>query len=185
MAMYNPDSFRVDDPEQMQALVREHPLATLVMQGVDGPDATHVPLLLMPDDGRWMLRGHVARANPAWRHAGEDGCLALAVFHGPQAYVSPGWYPTKKDDPRVVPESARPEPWAVSDAPIDYIEKMLRAVVGLELVVERLEGKWKMSQNRAEVDRDGVVTGLRAEGGDEGARIAGLIAGARNASGND
>jgi transcriptional regulator len=218
MAMYNPDSFRVDDPEQMQALVREHPLATLVMQGGDGPDATHVPLLLMPDDGRWMLRGHVARANPAWRHAGEDGCPALAVFHGPQAYVSPGWYPTKKDDPRVVPtwnyavvhahgtlraiddpawlhdlvtaltddrESARPEPWAVSDAPIDYIEKMLRAVVGLELVVERLEGKWKMSQNRAEVDRDGVVTGLRAEGGDEGARIAGLIAGARNASGND
>ena len=50
--MYNPDSFRVDDPEQMQALVREHPLATLVMQGVDGPDATHVPLLLMPDDGQ-------------------------------------------------------------------------------------------------------------------------------------
>jgi transcriptional regulator len=214
--MYNPATFRVDDPVRMHALVRGHPLATLVTQGADGLDADHVPLLLDLDGERAVLRGHVARANPLWRQAG-DGCPALAVFHGPQAYVSPGWYPTKQDDPRVVPtwnyavvhahgvlravddpawlhdlvialtrehEAPRQEPWAVSDAPHDYVAKMLRAVVGLELVVERLEGKWKMSQNRTEADREGVVAGLRGEGDARDAEVAALVAGILDASGN-
>lgn len=215
--MYNPTAFRVDDPQRMHALMREHPLATLITQDAGVPAASHLPLLLVTDGEHAVLRGHVARANPLWRQAG-DGCPALAVFHGPQAYVSPGWYPTKRDEPRVVPtwnyavvhahgtlraiddpawlhdlvtaltmvhEASRPEPWAVSDAPPDYIEKMLRAVVGLELVVERLEGKWKMSQNRAAIDRDGVVSGLQAEGGTGGAAVAAQVAGTRDTQHND
>ena len=215
--MYNPTAFRVDDPQRLHALMRDHPLATLVTRDAGAPAASHLPLLLVADGERVVLRGHVARANPLWRQAG-DGCPALAVFHGPQAYVSPGWYPTKRDDPRVVPtwnyavvhahgslraiddpgwlhdlvtaltgihEASRPEPWAVSDAPDDYVAKMLRAVVGLELVVERLEGKWKMSQNRADVDREGVVAGLHAEGGAGGTAVAAQVSRAGETQEND
>ena len=94
--MYTPPLFREDRPEVMEALLREFPLATLVVMLGDGMEATHVPLLLR--DG--VLVGHVARGN---RLAGADGMAAIAIFHGPQHYVSPGFYATKASDPRVVP----------------------------------------------------------------------------------
>jgi transcriptional regulator len=132
-----------------------------------------------------------------WRDA-LSGCPALAVFHGPQGYVSPGWYPSKRDDPRVVPtwnyavvhahgtltavddpdwlytlvtaltdthEQMRPAPWLVTDAPAEFIDKMVNAIVGIELTIDRLEGKWKLSQNRLPTDRQGVVDGARREPG--------------------
>ncbi len=214
LPMYIPAAFREDDPAHLRALIRAHPLATLVVQGDGGLVANHLPLLLHERDGRVALRGHVARANPLWRSLG-DGCPALAVFHGPQAYVSPGWYPSKRVDGRVVPtwnyavvhahgtlaaiddpawvhglvcaltdvhEAQQPEPWAVSDAPDDFVEQMVRAVVGIELAVARLEGKWKMSQNRAAADRDGVVQGLRGLGDAADEAFAALVAGARRGS---
>ena len=190
--MYLPRHFAQGDPGALQALMREHPLAVLVTTGPDGLTADHLPLEY--DAQARALRGHVARANPLWQHAA--GQPVLAVFRGPQAYVSPSWYASKAEHHRVVPtwnyavvhahgtlrsvdeapwlhalvsqltarhESARPTPWAVEDAPADYVQQMLRAIVGIEIAVDRLLGKWKLGQNRSSADRQGVVDGLEAE----------------------
>ena len=187
--------FQVQDPAMLQALVRKQPLATLVIAHEGALHANHVPLFLDPDRGpNGTLVGHVARANGVWPLLPQT---AVAVFHGPQAYVSPSWYPSKALDGKQVPtwnyaavhahgrlsafddperlravletlteqhEAHRPAPWRISDAPPDYIDKLLRAIVGIELAVDRWEGLWKMSQNRTDTDRVGVVEGLRAEG---------------------
>jgi len=206
--MYLPQHFEQTDPQALQTLMREHPLATLVTTGADGVTADHVPLHYDPTAGtNGMLIGHVARANPLWKHA--NGAPVLAVFQGPQAYVSPSWYPSKATTHKVVPtwnytvvhahgtlravddvhwlrqlvgrltahhEAAQMQPWAVSDAPDDYLQQMLRAIVGIEIPVDRLVGKWKISQNRSQADRLGVAAGLRA-GGPQGQAMAGLVSG--------
>lgn len=193
--MYLPHHFKQDDPAALHALMREHPLAVLVSQGAEGLTADHVPLEYDPSAGpQGTLRGHLARANPLWREAG--GHPVLAVFRGPQAYITPSWYPSKAETHKVVPtwnyavvhahgplrvvedapwlhdlvsrlthhhESPRSVPWAVSDAPDDYVQQMLRAIVGIEIPIERLVGKWKVSQNRTDADRLGVADGLAAE----------------------
>jgi transcriptional regulator len=192
--MYVPDAFRQDDLPALHDLMRRFPLAQLVTVLDGAPVASPVPLLLDVSAGLGTLRGHVARANP-FRYAGD--AAALAIFTGPQAYVSPGWYPSKRSTGTVVPtwnyqtvqaagrlrffddraallalvgaltaahEAGRREPWSVGDAPADYIDRMLAAIVGFELRIERLEGKWKLSQNRAAADREGVVAGLLEEG---------------------
>lgn len=195
--MYEPPHFIQSDPTLLAQLMREHPLATLLRQSPDGElCADHLPLMWTPSpDGLGgLLRGHVARANPLARVA--DGSTVLAVFQGPQAYITPSWYATKAATGKVVPtwnyavvqahgslrrveepaallslvseltsvhEGARDHPWAVSDAPDDYIAAMLRAIVGIEIQVTRLTGKWKMSQNRTHADRAGVANGLTAE----------------------
>jgi transcriptional regulator len=101
--MYLPAHFDQSDPDVLHRLMRAHPLATLVTLGSDGLNANHVPLLLLPEPGPFgTLRGHVARANPVWRDLNAD-VAALAIFQGPQAYVSPNWYPTKKQTGKVVP----------------------------------------------------------------------------------
>lgn len=193
---YQPPHFQPADADAVRELIRRHPLATLVVAGDDGLDAEHVPMLLEAAESEiTVLRGHVARANPVWRQV-PDGADALAIFHGPDHYVSPGWYPSKREHGQVVPtwnyavvhargrlawqhdpqwllglvtrltdahESERASPWQVSDAPDDYVQRMLKAIVGFEIVVTRLEGKWKLSQNRSEPDVAGVIAGLDAE----------------------
>ena len=190
--MYLPPHFEQHDPAALHALMRERPLATLVSTGPDGPTADHLPLLFDAAAGaHGTLLGHVARANPLWTAAA--GTPVLAVFHGPQAYVSPSWYPGKAATHKVVPtwnyavvhahgvleavedaawlhalvsrltdrhEAARPAPWAVADAPADYVQQMLRAIVGIRIPIDRLLGKWKVSQNRSPADRLGVADGL-------------------------
>jgi transcriptional regulator len=201
--MYLPAHFAQHDAQQLQALMREHPLAALVTLQNGEPTADHVPLEF--DAATQTLRGHVARANPLWRAAA--GQRVLVVFSGPQAYVSPGWYPSKAATHKVVPtwnytvvhahgelsavedapwlhalvsrlsehhESPREQPWAVSDAPADYVQQMLRAIVGIEIVVDSLVGKWKISQNRSEADRLGVAAGL-AGGAPEAQAMAALV----------
>ena len=187
--------FQVTDPATLHALVRTQPLATLVIAQACALHANHVPLYLDPARGpQGTLIGHVARANALWPLLPQQ---AVAVFHGPQAYVSPSWYPSKALDGKQVPtwnyaavhahgtlsafddperlravletlteqhEAHRPDPWRIDDAPPDYIDRLLRAIVGIELAVDRWEGLWKMSQNRTDTDRAGVVQGLRAEG---------------------
>ena len=204
--MYLPKHFEQTDPAALQALMREHPLATLVSSAPDGPTADHVPLEFDPGAGpHGALRGHVARANPLWRQAA--GTQVLAVFCGPQAYVSPSHYPSKAATHKVVPtwnyavvhahgalravedapwlhalvsrltghhEAPRSMPWAVTDAPDDYVQPMLRAIVGIEIPVERLVGKWKLSQNRTPADRDGVIAGL-AQGAADALATAALM----------
>jgi len=187
--MYLPKHFEQNDPAALQALMREHPLATLVSSGPDGLTANHIPLEY--DAEANLLRGHVARANPLWQQA--DGQAVLAVFSGPQAYISPSWYASKAATHKVVPtwnyavvhahgslraiddaawlhgfvshltgrhEAPLDKPWAVTDAPDDFVQQMLRAIVGIEIPLTRLVGKWKVTQNRGEADRAGVAEGL-------------------------
>ena len=194
--MYLPKHFEQSDPQALRALMREHPLATLVTRGADGITADHLPLEYDANAGpHGSLLGHVARANPLWQHAA--GTPVLAVFQGPQAYVSPSLYPSKARTHKVVPtwnyivvhahgmlhaeddpawvhslvsrltqhhESTRQPPWAVSDAPADFVQQMLRAIVGIRIPLTRLVGKWKISQNRDGADREGVALGLKDQG---------------------
>ena len=193
--MYLPSAFRQDDLAELHAQLQASPLALLTSAGAAGVQASHLPLLLAPDEGEFgTLYGHFARANPHWRDL-QGGAEALAVFSGPDAYISPGWYPAKAEHGKVVPtwnyiavhargpvelieeperllqivsrlsdqhESGRERPWAVSDAPREYIDSMLRAIVGFALPIRRLEGKWKLGQNRSAADQAGVRDGLAA-----------------------
>ena len=190
--MYVPHFNRMPDDEVGEFLDAVGS-AELVTTGDDGfPVATLMPFVR--DGDRLLL--HMARANRHWTTMGEQ-TPALAIVAGPQAYVSPSWYATKREHGRVVPtwnysavhltgtvtvqhdaawlrdlvtrltslhESGRAEPWAVTDAPAAYVDKQLRAIVGVELAVERVEAKAKLSQNRSEEDRAGVVAGLEADG---------------------
>lgn len=199
--MYVPAAFAVEDREKVRALVDRHPLGALVTSGRGGLCANHVPFLLAERDGGWLLKAHVSKANPVWKD--HDG-RALVIFQGPEAYVSPGWYPSKEESGRVVPtwnyaavhmsgtlspvqdevwlrelvteltarhEAGMPQPWNVSDAPIEYVNGLLKAIVGIEIAVERVEAKWKASQNREPRDARGAAEGLRARGEDETARM--------------
>ena len=193
--MYLPSHFEEPRVDVLHAFMRTQPLGLLVTLADAGLQANPVPFLLDPDPAPLgTLRGHVARANPLWRDSRFD-VDALVVFQGPQAYVSPSFYPSKAEHGKVVPtwnyvtvqargrlraiddaawvhelvtrltrshEAARPQPWAVSDAPAGYIDTMLGAIVGIEIPLGALSGKWKVSQNRGAADRQGVVEGLRA-----------------------
>ena len=190
--MYVPSQFREDQVPVLHELIRQQPLAALVTSTSGGLYASHLPLLIDPEPQPFgTLTGHLARANPHWQEA-TPGAEALAIFTGPQAYVTPSWYATKAETGKVVPtwnyaavhaygalrffddearllalvtrltathEGKRDQPWAVSDAPADFVRGMVRAIVGFELVITRLEGKWKMSQNRPPVDVGRVVDG--------------------------
>jgi transcriptional regulator len=201
--MYVPAHFKEDRVDELHAMMHATALGTLVIAGPGGFEASHVPMLIDPEPGPYgTLRGHVARANPQWRDAGDAKrpavmVQALAMFLGPNAYITPNWYATKKLTGKVVPtwnytavhahgavtffddrdrlldivtrltnlhEGRRTAPWAVSDAPADYIETMLKAIVGFELPIARLEGKWKLGQNRSAEDYTGVREGLEVEG---------------------
>jgi len=218
--MYLPNHFAETRPEALHALVAAHPLATLITAtaGDDAAadiaiDANPVPLVFSDDRGpHGRLRGHVARANPMWRMAGAErpeGVAVLAVFHGPQAYVTPSWYPSKAEHGKVVPtwnyvvvhargrlrvvdadlvwlraqldaitgqqEAPRARPWAVGDAPADYIERMQAAIVGIEIEVTGWTGKWKVSQNQPDANRVGVIGGLQAQGDSAAAAVAAWV----------
>ena len=207
--MYLPAHFDEKRLDVLHALVRRHPFGLLVTQTADGPSANGIPFILDADGaaGLGTLRGHVARANPVWRETATD-VPSLVVFQGPDAYVSPSWYPSKAEHGKVVPtwnyvmvqargrlraiddpawllrlvtrlterhEAPRSAPWAVSDAPADYVQTMLRAIVGIELELTSLRGKWKVTQNRPAADRAGVVTGLEAVGDDAAMALAAQV----------
>jgi transcriptional regulator len=195
--MYDVEAFREDRVEVLHALIQAHPLATLVVSTAQGLEANHIPLLIDPVPTPWgTLLGHVARANPVWRTF-DSNTEVLAVFQGPQGYITPSWYPSKAQHGKVVPtwnyavvhahgpliihdnvgwlrklvtrltvsqESQREKPWQVTDAPADYVNTMLKAIVGIEIPVRRLQGKWKMSQNRLPQDREGVIQSLESQG---------------------
>jgi transcriptional regulator len=213
--MYLPAHFEETRPEVLQELMQAHPLGLLITQGGSGLQANPIPFVFDADPagGPGVLRAHVARANPVWREARTD-TESLVVFQGAQAYISPGWYPSKAEHGKVVPtwnycivqgrgalrviddaawvhafvtrltqhhEQTQARPWAVSDAPADYIATMQRAIVGIEITLTALTGKWKTSQNRSAADREGVARGLAQRSGSDAAEMAALVAGSGTA----
>ncbi len=204
--MYLPTHF-VGSAQDSAALVRAHPLGQWVLALQGELSANPVPWLLHeePADDRpaqWILRGHVARANPVV--ASLQGAVgdSLVIFSGPQAYISPNWYPTKAQTHQHVPtwnyatvhihghaqlhddadwlraflieftathEAGQAQPWRLTDAPPGFVERLLKVIVGVEIAVTRVEGKFKLSQNRLPIDRSGVIEGL-SNSPDAGAR---------------
>ncbi|MEO8756789.1 MAG: FMN-binding negative transcriptional regulator [Devosia sp.] len=202
--MYQPPAFREDRLDVLHALIERHRLGTLVTHGPGGLVANLVPFTIDKTRGeRGVLRAHLARANDQFA-ALVTGSETLVLFQGPQTYITPSWYPSKREHGKVVPtwnyaavqvrgrprvfedagwlrtqideltrsqESARHEPWAVSDAPARYVDAQLRGIFGIEIPIEQIEGKWKTSQNRPETDRVGVAAGLTADGATEMAAL--------------
>ncbi len=207
--MYLPEQFKETRTDVLHALMRARPLATLVTSSESGLVANHVPLQTLAEPAPLgALRGHIARANPLWREYAQ-GSEALAIFQGPDAYISPSLYASKQQTAEVVPtwdyavvhahgtlrfindiewldgfvagltathEASRFEPWKIGDAPREYIEKMLRMIVGFEFSIVRLTGKWKVSQNRPAADQLGVVQGLQSSGDADSREIAAMLA---------
>lgn len=193
--MYVPKHFAEDRLDVISAFLRENPFATLVSMAEGSLVATHLPLLWDPEPAPFgTLTGHFARANPHGRDL-TTGVSSLAIFQGPDAYVSPSWYPSKHEHGKAVPtwnyvavhaygtleviddvdwlrafvtrltdvhEGALPAPWRVTDAPEAYTSQLLKAILGLSMPVERLEGKWKLGQNRPDADYDGAIAGLES-----------------------
>jgi transcriptional regulator len=195
--MYQPPHFREDRLEVQHALIRACSLGLLITAGAGGLEANHIPFLIDPSASeRGTLRAHLARANPQLAVLAEV-TECLVVFQGPDHYISPSLYPTKRESGKVVPtwnyitvhawgrpqviddaawlrrqiddltvhnEASRVAPWNVADAPEAYVAVQVKGIVGLEIPIARIAGKWKVSQNRPAADRTGVVDGLRGNG---------------------
>jgi transcriptional regulator len=187
--MYVPHFNAVEDQDEIRRMVRAIGAAQLVTTGPDGyPVATLLPVVWEDD----VVIAHMARANPHWKVIVDDA-PTLLVVEGPQAYISPSWYPAKAEHGRVVPtwnytgvqltgrsrlhhepewlrhavdllttahEAHRERPWATTDAPAKYVDGQLRAIVGIEIHIENVHGKAKLSQNRSAADQLGVIGGL-------------------------
>ena len=204
--MYSPSIFAETDPAELHRVIRQYSFGLLVSQSPDGPMATHVPFLFEPGGrhGMGRLSCHLAKANPQWQVIADMGPV-LAVFSGPHAYVSPGWYVKRNTVPTwnyvavhahgdaeivqdatklrrlvaalsAVHEAGRPAPWSVDELPAPALGKLLDEIVGIEIAVARLSGKRKLSQNRSAADRAGVVAGLRGEGHGPSLAIADAMA---------
>jgi transcriptional regulator len=190
--MYIPRANQEDRIPVLHKLIEDQPFASLITVGSSGLFASHIPMVLEQNGAKGRLKGHISRANTQWQDY-TPSVEALAIFSGPQHYITPSWYPEKQETGKVVPtwnyvvvhaygylkviedgewlmahlkklthahEAGFAVPWQVEDAPADYIASMAKGIVGLEIAIERLEGKWKVSQNRSERDRGGVARGL-------------------------
>jgi len=206
--VYSPQPFAEPRLDVLHDLIRSHPLGTFVVIQDGELCANHMPFLIDPGGGELgTLRAHVARSNPVWRELGGTAG-ALAIFQGPQSYITPSWYPSKHADGKAVPtwnyavahaygapraiedrawllehvtqltrvqEAHQALPWRVSDAPQAYLEHMIGQIVGLEMPIAKLQGKWKVSQNRNRADRLGVAAGLEAQATDRSRAMAALV----------
>lgn len=194
--MYRPPAYREDRIDVLLDAIRTHPLATLMTHGDEGLRANVAPVTIAEGPSGPLIRLHLAKANDQIGdlHTGQP---VLLQFQGPQAYVSPNWYPTKQRDGKAVPtwdyiivqasgtptvhddaawlreqvgalteehEAHRPNRWQVSDAPPDYLAAQLKGIIGVEIAVSRIEGKWKLNQNHPMENRLGLAEGLEADG---------------------
>ncbi len=191
--MYIPRANEENRLPVLWELMRSQPLAALVTTGESGLVASHIPMVLIDDGSEFgVLHGHISRANTQWKSY-SPAIDALAIFAGPQHYISASWYPGKLEDGKEVPtwnyavvhaygqlqlredpgwlmahlegltdehEAGSAIPWKVADAPEDFIQALLKGIIGLELPIRRLEGRWKVSQNRNDRDRQAVADGL-------------------------
>jgi transcriptional regulator len=195
-----PEHFAEHDIARLHTLVRTHNFATLVSAHQGEIQVSHLPFLLNAE-GK-LLRAHMARANPQWRTFSPEREVVV-IFHGPHHYVSPAWYASHpsvptwnyavvhvQGRPRLIEdrerlaallrelvarhEAASPEPWKM-DLPSDYQDKMLSAIVGFEIEITRLDGKFKLSQNRPESDQPLVIEALERLGSDDALGVAALM----------
>jgi transcriptional regulator len=193
--VYVPEFNRIKDRSVALAFMREHPFAIVVSGSEDVPFATHIPILVLERADQVVLAGHVAKANPHWKLL-QQGHEALVIFHGPHAYVSPTLYQSRESvptwnyaavhaygRPTVFPEGSRLleivldtlqafdtaylDQW--SSLREEYRSGMLKHIVGFEVAVNRLEGKFKLSQNRPKRDQANVIQSLQ-ESEDSGIR---------------
>ena len=193
MSVYIPRHFSADDPAALRTFVEANAFGTLITH--DGGEATvsHIPFVVEAGPtGALVLHGHVARANPHWRAL--EAATVLVIFNGPHGYISPTWYEKHPSVPtwnfavvhahgtaRLVDaaalertlqrlsahyESGNAEPWRMDGLERDYVDTMTRAIVGFEIAVERLEGKFKLSQNRVPADQRRVIAALELRGED-------------------
>lgn len=193
--MYIPSHFSEADTGRITQFVFSHPLAVMVANVEGQLVGNHLPFMALDDEIKIgsKLISHTAKANPIWK-IGEANEPVLLIFSGYETYISPSYYPTKKETHKVVPtynyvaihiygklvcihdqnqkhaivekltremEAPSKNPWAVADAPADYIQTMLANIVGIQLTIEKIEAKWKVSQNRPEKDKHGVIDALR------------------------
>jgi transcriptional regulator len=206
--MYIPKHFAEERIPVLHEFIEVHPFAALVTMGESGLIASHIPMVLEREVGSMgLLKGHISRANPQWREVAPE-VEALAIFNGPEHYITPTWYPEKAETGKVVPtwnyvavhvygcirivddamwlrahletlttihEAGMATPWKVSDAPEEYVAAMAKGIVGIEMAVTRIEGKWKASQNRPDKDSQGVAAGLRELGTPESKAMQALV----------
>ncbi|MCA9056924.1 MAG: FMN-binding negative transcriptional regulator [Planctomycetaceae bacterium] len=202
--MYTPPHFAETDPATLHRFMEQHSFATLVsLDGEGVPQASHLPLLLDRDRGeQGELIGHWARANPQAER--KDGETVIAIFHGPHAYISPTWYQTTNVVPtwnyvavhvtgtvsvddsldarrdcvrRTVDyyESTRPQPWSLDTPDPEFVDRLLNAIVCFRIRIQRIEGKWKLSQNHDLERRSRVIAALREEKREDAHQIAALM----------
>ena len=190
--MYIPQIFEETDPHKLMSIISRYSFATLITNSTSGLEANHIPLFVNRSNDRDVLQGHLSKANPLWQSV-PDRSEVLVVFQGPNAYISPNYYPSKKEHGKVVPtwnyvavhvkgtityihdeqwnkaminnltnqhEQAQATPWSIADAPNEYIQKMLSAIVGIEIEMSSIVGKWKVSQNQSADNKSGVIAGL-------------------------
>ncbi len=208
--MYEHPLFIENRIDVLANAIGTYSLATLVHVIDSVPHADHLPMILDENaEGNRVLAAHVARANPLWKQVDQTS-MSLAIFQGAQQYISPEWYPSKKQHGKVVPtwnyivvhvtgriavkknidwlhahlekltshqESDRQNPWKISDAPEEYMRRQMRGIVGIEMTIANISGKWKLSQNRTPEDREGVIAGLQGEESENARIMAGLIPG--------
>jgi transcriptional regulator len=201
--MYVPASFAVSDEKTLDSFIERYEFATLTSSSSTGLVASHIPIMLRRSAGKAVLVGHVARANDQWRQF-DGNAEALAIFHGPHVYVSPTWYATTPavptwnyaavhvyGKPRAREEGdftaaalrdlvarhevCRAKPWRTEDLARDSFEKLAKAIVAFEMPIDRIEGKFKLGQNRSQDDRVGMLEGLDAEKSPDADALAAFI----------
>ncbi|MCA9119351.1 MAG: FMN-binding negative transcriptional regulator [Planctomycetaceae bacterium] len=201
--MYIPSSFSETDVDRLHEFLEANSFATLITEGESGIIASHLPLLLDRGAGdRGILLGHMARANVQWREV--DEAEALVIFHGPHAYISPAWYAEENVVPtwnyvavhvygkiRIVSdqdvllqtlrkmvekyERGTSSPWSIDEPDDGFLSSLLDSIVGFEVAIDRIEGKWKLSQNHTVARRTRVVDALQTRGGEQACAIANLM----------
>lgn len=189
LTMYTPPAFKMDDRKTLHEFIRKHSFATVISHSAADTQVSHLPLLLDPQSGTsGRLIGHMARANGHWKMAADND--VLAIFHGPHAYITPSWYEEKNVVPTwnytavhvsgilqlethaerlqqiltqyvETYESALPEPWSLDAVDDDFRDQLTQAIVGFTIDIDRIEGKWKLSQNHSEDRRQRVIAGLQ------------------------
>lgn len=205
--MFTSSKFEQSDPQKVFDLIARYPLATLVTHSEQGINGEPIPLILQDSENDRLLQGHIAKASPMWQTVA-DSSNVLAIFNGPNCYISPNYYPSKVENGKAVPtwnyvqvqatgtisfthdktwvygllerltkqlEAQQTTPWSLTDAPETYIERMLSAVVGIEITIDSLVGKWKTSQNQSFKNRTGVIQSLSQSNNSNSREMAKLV----------